>query len=132
MKLRTDFVTNSSSSSFVIAYKEPEDELHALVLDVFLDTANDCGSTPADRVSDLQSLESMILRWYSWMGKQTVEEIVEDDPEAARIYLKARKALSDGFTVAYKSISYYDETLRRLSDMLVSSGNMIILYDEEE
>ena len=130
MKLRSDFVTNSSSSSFVIAYQEPKDAFHAMVLDVFLDETGDCDSTCATRVDSLQALEPSILRWCDWTRKQTIEELIEEDTSAAKVYQRAKKALSEGLTVAFKEVSYYNATLHRLSDMLVESGDMTILLKE--
>lgn len=93
MKIRKGFVTNSSSSSFIIAIKN---NLEEESMKVFLDNMF------KDSCSDKEKYEKDILWNY---GYNSVEELKEDS-YIYKEYQKSIKAIEEGYSIVCESVEY--------------------------
>ena len=130
MKTRSGFVSNSSSSSFIIAYKKadktPCPTCGRCDLENFVDTIerssvnNDDNSVNETGLDDVTySLEEQ-LRW-----REDPTSIVE----IKLVKKEIKRLVKEGWEVANISISYHDEILNNL---LHNSKNIKILFGEND
>ena len=128
MKIRSDFVTNSSSSSFIIAYKPMEldskilknypflEKLKSLI-PMLLNSSDDFDTMSAIELND----EKIVKKIFSYKDEEDLNEILE----------KVEKYLKNGFHVYEKDISNYNETVVEIFESLENDDNFKILYREE-
>ena len=128
MKIRNGFVSNSSSSSFIIAIKQ---------INI---PCPHCGSKDPDFLNMIEQSNNYIddNRVNTKETKETLDYIEENektwmDPEE---YKKLEDTLSklyrnNDWVVVNISLSNHDENLRKIMDNMVSSGNAEILYKTE-
>lgn len=114
MKIRTDFVTNSSSSSFVIAFNENDiaKKEQAVIVDVVKFLLEASGALDTYRAEKIDDFDEYFEKKYAWRH-ETLEELLEKD-SYSRVYNKAHKCLENGYILYDKSIDYTDELLNSL------------------
>lgn len=147
MKIRKDFVTNSSSSSFVIAYKElvPQVDyetekkypfIKALqkMFENYILYSNDnsCSETfDADIINSVEELEKYIIKYcYFSDDKTTLDEVLEDDEWSREFYIKSREYLEKGYTILRKYVDYNEQEDFMNIIYSAESENFIVLLDE--
>jgi len=125
MKIRNGFVSNSSSSSFIIAFKECVPCSH-------------CGRKDTDILKAIEENDHGMEnnRIYA-IGTNVLKAIGEhfysvySEERIAELKGLIEQYIKDGYTVADISISYHSDILNGLLENGFKSGNIQILEDVE-
>ena len=115
MKTRNSFVSNSSSSSFVIAYKPETFEN--------LEPCPHCGYAAPnflDEVNDSRDSDT-------YLSEPTAYLEWEENPE---FEAAVKTHQEDGYTVQALELSYHDRFLNELFTKLINDGKIILLSEE--
>ena len=146
IKIRSSFVTNSSSSSFIIAYKKlPEIDEETLDRYPFLKgyeefiksalfedgEGRSCWETDAgDVYHNIEDWNEYILGNWGWRREQTLEDILKDDDYLTNMYNETKAYLEKGYNIMTKNVDYSDEYCYSMLRSLNDGENFIILEDE--
>lgn len=143
MKIRSDYVTNSSSSSYVIAYKflpEIDEETlsrypflknYGKLIEKVLFTEGDNDTTAGTVSKTKEEYDKNFVDEYGWTSDMTLADILEDDEWLINRYNKAIEYLEKGYNILDKSVDYNDSYCQNMiRELAEDNDNFVILEDE--
>ena len=134
MKIRNDFVTNSSSSSYIIAFNNDEahqaDKAYKRMIDALIDCKNYDDTNKGEVIIGKEAWDEYFLDYYGW-GQDSIEKLLEDEGEyLTKKYYAISEKISQGFAIIVKSIDNSDDGLSNFIKLLGKDNDDFIILED--
>lgn len=140
MKIRKDFVTNSSSSSFVIAYKDLDIVLGSdeglsfrakRLLDACVHCFQEVMSEDSEEINSTESLNNFFLYSYSYTEDESIDDLIERNDWLREKYELASNYIDRGFKIAMINVENHETMKIAIINALCDDEFFILIEGEE-
>ncbi|MCL2628739.1 MAG: hypothetical protein FWD44_08630 [Oscillospiraceae bacterium] len=145
MKITINFITNSSSTNYVIAYKSQPSvdnetikkypfltNYYNLLKHVLITEESWHNTTEGEIISSVDDLNGYFLSYYGCGEEKSIKEIIDQYGYSQDEYDNYKKCLEDGFNLLFKSIDNIDEINGEILDSLAKDNKDFIILNKYE
>lgn len=125
MKVRMGFVTNSSSSSYVISFDKDGFDSES----VFVQICKRFMIGDGNVLSNVDEVNSYFVSNYGWSKAKTLEEIFKSDEDLKEKHDEIVNEINNGKIVMCRRIDYDDETSVQIIDALAKEKLIKIIEE---
>ena len=125
MKIRKDFVTNSSSSNFIIIYKPTainEDNLYIVGLEKLLNYIVNDGK----KIHTLDELDKHFINSYKYYDYSSLEELLKEKSYIKEEYDNYKQKIINGFIISIISVEDDQEKYISLLSSIENNENFYV------
>ena len=123
MKIRNDFITNSSSTSYVISFDSKGFDLENPFVKICWKFMIGDGTF----IKSKEDLDNHFIDYYGYRGCETLELIIDNEPYLEEFYNEIKNELENGRFVLKREVDYNDETTYSIIDELAREKYIKIL-----
>ena len=134
MKIRTGFVTNSSSSSYIIAFKgikqEEKDLIQSDSIKNYIELIEKFIFQESTTFKTKEEYDKYFLDQHSYKDIDTIEKILDDDEYLSEKYKECINKIEQGYYIIDMCVDYQNESKYDLIRYMNDGKNFIILRRE--